>query len=33
MVEAEAERMGRLLGPTRVTPRFRTSLERERSAR
>lgn len=28
-VEAEAERLGRWLGPVRVTPRFRTPLERE----
>lgn len=28
-IEAEAERLGAWLGPTRVTPRFRTPLEKE----
>jgi hypothetical protein len=31
-VEAEAERLGRWIGPVRVTPRFRTPLERELGA-
>ena len=31
-VQAEAERLGRWIGPIRVTPRFRTPLERELGA-
>jgi hypothetical protein len=31
-VEAEAERLGRWIGPIRVTPRFRTPVERELGA-
>jgi hypothetical protein len=31
-VEAEAGRLASWLGPARVTPRFRTPLERELSA-
>jgi Winged helix DNA-binding domain len=31
-VEAEAERLGRWIGPIRITPRFRTPLERELGA-
>ena len=30
-IETEAERLGRWLGPTRITPRFRTPLEQELS--
>jgi hypothetical protein len=31
-IEAEAGRIGKWLGSTRVTPRFRTPLEQELSA-
>ena len=31
-IEAEAERLTEWIGPVRVTPRFRTPLERELSA-
>jgi hypothetical protein len=32
LIESEAERLARWLGTSRVTPRFRTPLERELSA-